>query len=203
MSDPDERSPRPFGRPRDAEVDEALHEAALELFIEKGLDRMTLEQVARRADTTRAAIYRRWHRKNDMVVAAIGWLREQLEQGFAGWQEMALEEICARILDFAPQTLADDRLLRLQARVIGSMPDHPELMQAYRAAYYEPRRRAFARILGQAKADGRLPADADIEIMMDMYASALLTHMLYAAGSDRVDSRAWLERLFRQLGWIG
>lgn len=203
MPESDERPSRPSGRPRDAEVDEALHRAALELFIEQGLDRMTFEQVAKRAGTTRAAIYRRWNRKTDMVVAALGRLRERYEQDFGVWQEMTLAEICARLLDVAPQMLAGDRLLRLQARVIGSLPDHPELMRAYRAAYYEPRRRAFVRILDQAKADGRLSADADVEILMDMYASAMVTRMLLADGSGEADLRAWLERLLRQLGWIG
>src|SRR5439155_3363439 len=62
--------PRPPGRPRSAEADEAILEAAVELFAEVGLEGLTVEGVAARAGVGKATIYRRYPGKADLVVAA-------------------------------------------------------------------------------------------------------------------------------------
>ena len=63
-------SARRPGRPRSAEADEAILEAAIELFAEVGLDGLTVEGVAARAGVGKATIYRRYPSKVDLVVAA-------------------------------------------------------------------------------------------------------------------------------------
>src|SRR5438132_7533609 len=58
------------GRPRSAEADEAILEAAVDLFAEVGLEGLTVEGVAARAGVGKATIYRRYPGKVDIVVAA-------------------------------------------------------------------------------------------------------------------------------------
>ncbi len=48
------------GRPRDAAADKAILRAALELFIEHGIEGASFEQIARRAGVARTTVYRRW-----------------------------------------------------------------------------------------------------------------------------------------------
>lgn len=59
------------GRPRDPHVDAAIREAALDLLVEEGFARMSMEAVATRAGVGKAAIYRRWDSKTALVVDAI------------------------------------------------------------------------------------------------------------------------------------
>jgi AcrR family transcriptional regulator len=59
------------GRPRDPHVDSAIRKAALELLVEEGFARMSMEAVATRAGVGKAAIYRRWDNKTALVVDAI------------------------------------------------------------------------------------------------------------------------------------
>lgn len=49
----------------------ALLAVALDLLAEVGYDRMSLDEVARRAHTSKATLYRRWPGKADLVVAAL------------------------------------------------------------------------------------------------------------------------------------
>jgi AcrR family transcriptional regulator len=58
------------GRPRSAEADGAILEAAVDLFAEGGFDGLTVEGVAARANVGKATIYRRYPCKVDMVIAA-------------------------------------------------------------------------------------------------------------------------------------
>jgi len=50
-------------RPRSDEVDKAILRATSELLSERGLDAMTIEDVAARAGVGKSSIYRRWPTK--------------------------------------------------------------------------------------------------------------------------------------------
>lgn len=55
------------GRPRDPRIDAAILAAAAELVVEVGYSGLTLAAVAKRAGTTKTALYRRWSSKAELV----------------------------------------------------------------------------------------------------------------------------------------
>ncbi|HSV38972.1 MAG TPA: TetR/AcrR family transcriptional regulator [Nocardioidaceae bacterium] len=59
------------GRPRDPKADTRIRAAAAQLMVERGFDRMTVDDVAERAGVGKATVYRRWPSKSDLAVAAI------------------------------------------------------------------------------------------------------------------------------------
>jgi AcrR family transcriptional regulator len=62
---------RPRQRRRGKELEAALLEAAWEELVSAGFARLTMESVAARARTGVAVLYRRWPRKDDLVLDAI------------------------------------------------------------------------------------------------------------------------------------
>lgn len=58
-------------RRRGEELEAALLEAAWEELVEAGFGKLTMESVAARARTGVAVLYRRWPRKDELVIAAI------------------------------------------------------------------------------------------------------------------------------------
>jgi AcrR family transcriptional regulator len=66
------RAPRPQRqRRRGEELEAALLEAAWDELAEVGFGKLTMESVAARARTGVAVLYRRWPRKDDLVLAAL------------------------------------------------------------------------------------------------------------------------------------
>ncbi|MFV0258832.1 MAG: TetR/AcrR family transcriptional regulator [Acidimicrobiales bacterium] len=59
-----------MGRPRDAAIDGAVMAAARELLAEIGYDGVTMDATAARAGTSKAAIYRRFQSKAELMFAA-------------------------------------------------------------------------------------------------------------------------------------
>ncbi len=57
---------------------ERLLDAAAEVFVEQGYDKGVVTDIARRAGATTGAIYARWPDKNEMMVAALNHLFEQI-----------------------------------------------------------------------------------------------------------------------------
>ena len=75
---PLERARRASGRPRSAEADEAILQAALELMAESGYRALTMEQVRERSGVGKATIYRRYGSKEELVAAAIVHLNSDI-----------------------------------------------------------------------------------------------------------------------------
>src|SRR6202020_1073962 len=55
------------GRPRDPRIDAAILTATADLLVQIGYSNLTLAAIAERAGTTKAALYRRWSSKAELV----------------------------------------------------------------------------------------------------------------------------------------
>ena len=59
------------GRPRDPQIDSAVLDATLAVLDGSGYARLTVEEVARRAGTTKPAVYRRWPTRQLLALEAL------------------------------------------------------------------------------------------------------------------------------------
>ncbi|MFF0814704.1 TetR/AcrR family transcriptional regulator [Rhodococcus sp. NPDC003318] len=64
------------GRPRDPQVDRAVLQATVELLVETGYQKTTIQAIARRAQVSAPAIYRRWATREMIIEDAIFGLQE-------------------------------------------------------------------------------------------------------------------------------
>jgi AcrR family transcriptional regulator len=192
------------GRPRDAGTDGAILRAGLELFIERGVEGTSMEQIAKRAGVGKPSIYRRWPNKEDLIAAAMETLVvEEVEwadrdaintQSPYALVEAAIDRAAAAVT--APQYRA------LVARVFGSAVSHPQLMAAYWERYIKPRRQLAALLLDRARKHGTVAADADAEVAIDMMVGAVTYRVLQPDPPDTEQMRRYLTEVYRQVGLL-
>lgn len=195
---------RTRGRPRDPAADAAILAAAFELFLERGVEGASMEQVAKRAGVGKLTVYRRWSSKEELIAGAI----EAGIEAEALWP--ANEEIAATppsefieaTLPMAADLAATPRYRQLIARVLGTAVSHPALMETYWNHYLVPRRQATAAMLEQAKREGALPADSDVEVLIDMLAGAVMYRVLQPNPPDAAEMRRYLRALYTQVGLL-
>jgi AcrR family transcriptional regulator len=192
------------GRPRDPALDTAILTAALELFLERGIEGMSIEQVAKRAGVGKPTVYRRWPAKERLVADAIAALvgtdihwptREEIDG-------TPPHELVRRNLDAAARTAADPGFRALVAQVYGSAVTHPLLMQTYWDHYIVPRRTLTKALLKRAQADGAVAADADVDVLVDMVAGAVTYRVLQPNPPTIRQMRRYLESAYRQVGLL-
>jgi AcrR family transcriptional regulator len=170
-----EAEARPPGRPRSLEADEAILEAAVELFAEGGLDGLTVEGVAARANVGKATIYRRYPSKVDLVIAASRSFAldgDDLppDTGSTRADLLALVNWLIAMLTATPLGRALPMMVADRARV-------PELAEAHRALVEEKRAR-HREVVGRAVARGDLRADVDLEAVIDAYVGPVFYRFL-------------------------
>jgi AcrR family transcriptional regulator len=78
-------TPAAKSSPRIERTQQALLEALLELIVEQGYDRTTVEDILRRADVGRTAFYAHFENKRDLLLnrfSTIPWLQRRVDGGF-------------------------------------------------------------------------------------------------------------------------
>lgn len=192
------------GRPRDAGTDAAILRAGLELFIERGVEGTSMEQIAKRAGVGKPAIYRRWPNKENLIAAAM----ETLVAEDVVWADQnAIDtqspyELVQAAIDSAAAAVATPQYRALAARVFGSAVSHPQLMAVYWERYIKPRRQLAARLLDRAREYGTVAADADAEVAIDMMVGAVTYRVLQPDPPDASQMRRYLTEVYRQIGLL-
>jgi AcrR family transcriptional regulator len=192
------------GRPRDPEADAAILRAALDLFIEGGVEGTSIEQIAKRAGVGKLTVYRRWSSKEELLAQAIESARDRVQDATSVEDpaEVSMTELIERALPAAAEALADDRFRTLVARIFGSSKSHPALMATYWEHYIVPRRHATRVLLEQAKKEGVLAEDTDMDVLIDMMVGGVLYRAIQPGPLDVAEARRYLEAVYRQAGLL-
>ncbi len=192
------------GRPRSKALDTAIMRAALDMFIERGIAGVSIEQVAKRAGVGKPTVYRRWSTKEQLVADAIEehvstdvqWpTQEQIAAGSS-------RELLRRNITGAARTATDPCFRALIAQIYGSAVTHPRLMQTYWDRYIRPRRDLAVAMLERAQRDGSVDGDADLEVLVDMLAGAVTYRLLQPNPPTERQMRRYLEAAYRQAGLL-
>lgn len=151
------------GRPRNPHISESAIAAALELLDEQGYSEVTFEAVARRAGTSRPAIYRRWSSRPALVLSALTAVLAVPEQPDTGCTLCDIEE-SFQVFLAAYRRIRPEVLSALYADCAAD----PDLRQRYVDTIVEPARTAVGGTLQRAKARGDLRQDSDDELLLDL-----------------------------------
>lgn len=172
------QSARTLGRPRSAEADRAILDAALEIFAEQGYDGLTIEGVAARAGVGKATIYRRYPSKVDLVMAAASCLAQAATpEPDTGSVADDLRVLARGLVHVLTQTVVG----RVVPQIVAEVPRNPELAAAYRE-FVASRRRVVIAALERGIARGELRADTDAELVADLGAGPIFYRHLVSGG---------------------
>lgn len=169
---------RTASRPRvEGEREDEILDSTVELLIELGYDRLTMDAVAKRARASKATLYRRWETKASLVVEALirakksprvgdhdtGSLRGDLLSTFCGHE--GINETATQVL----------------GSVITALSTDPEFASQFREKFIAPKVAVTQAIYRRAQDRGEISADIDLEVIGPALAGILL-HRTFILG---------------------
>lgn len=166
------------GRPRSPEIDAAVLDATLTVLDTAGYGRFSIEEVARRAGTTKPAIYRRWPTRQHLVLAALARRLGEVRIPNSDCTLCDLDE-ALRVFVVAFQCLPPGVLAPLLADCTAT----PELHAAFMATLFDPPREAVRQTITRAIARGDLRADLDLTLTLDLLGSLVHYRALFGHAS--------------------
>ena len=168
-------SPRPPGRPRSVQRDQAILAAALQELTDIGFDAMSIEGVAARAHVGKTTIYRRWPSKEALVLAAIQSLQAEapiLDTGNLRADLRAMVEHALALGSSSPV------LQKLAFRAATELAAKPEMLQGLLMQVLPTRFHEFAELIERAREHGELRADLNTDVALGMIAGPIFYHWL-------------------------
>ena len=166
------------GRPRSEQAEQAIIEATLDLFAERGFEGVCVEAVAARAGVGKATIYRRWPTKEELLLAALGSMKSPFPEPTGNVRNDLVAQLTVMCED-----RADPRKARRYALLLGEGQKYPRLMKRYKETVVGPRHDAIREVIRRGMATGELRADADVEIALLALTGTVLAKEKAADGS--------------------
>jgi AcrR family transcriptional regulator len=171
------------GRPREVRLDGAILAATLELVAEVGIHDFRMDDVAERAGVGKAAIYRRYRSKDELVTATVAALVSEITVPDTG---STREDLLALMCE-AVEVYRDPVKAGVMPSLVGAMPQRPALARAIRGGFLAQRRAALRAVLDRGVARGDLRADLDVELALDVLGGALFYRLLVTGGPIDAD----------------
>jgi AcrR family transcriptional regulator len=140
------------------------------ILAEVGYGKLSMDGVARRAHAGKAAIYRRWPAKQDMVLDAVASIslpvRETLSSG----------DLVSDVVDIVRSVddwLGESRMSRIMPDLLAEAKRNRDLADALSARLGVTRREYGHAVLEEARRRGELGADVDVEYALDLMAAPI------------------------------
>lgn len=138
-----------------------------------------MEAVARRAGVGKAALYRRWKSKRDMIAALIAdWGGQATEIPDTGTLEGDLEVFLTAMLKW----FQDPVTSRIFPDLVAEAQRDPKLKALLYSGFRVRRRGAAEKMLRRAIERGELPHGVDLELALDLMAAPLFWRAIVAQG---------------------
>ena len=153
------------GRPRSEEVERAILKATATLLDERGLQALTIEDVAALAKVGKTSIYRRWPSKGILALEAFlsefllfqppvdtGTLAGDLNAALSAWVG----------------AVAGTAMGRTLVALIAEAQSDPELASEWSKRVVMTARSQHRMMIDRAIARDEIPEDSDVDVLMDM-----------------------------------
>jgi len=183
-----ETQARRRGRQRSAETEQVILQVTRELLVECGVQGLTIEKVAARAGAAKTTIYRRWRDKDELALAVVLDMVEQVVK------LPELGDTRAELLAFvnaAVKVLGSTLMGRVMQGLVSDLATDPELAQAFRDRVVSVRDGEVARLVERGIARGDLRPDTNPETAHELLIGPVYYRLLL---SGRPLDRAFAKR---------
>ncbi|MGH3640394.1 MAG: TetR/AcrR family transcriptional regulator [Mycobacterium sp.] len=176
-----------LGRPRDSRIDDAVLRATVELIGDAGYADLSVDAIAKRAGTSKPAVYRRWPSKAHLVHEAVFPLGEHTALPVTGSLHGDVREMLRRTARVLNTPAARAALPGL----VGEMAADPTLHTALLERFGDILTRGMGDYLAAAAARGEVRADVTAPDLAEAIAGLTFVALLNRGAA--LDD-AWVER---------
>jgi AcrR family transcriptional regulator len=164
-----------MARTRSTDAHNRVLEAALELFVEKGIEPTTMDALAAASGVSKATIYKHWPEGKEPLLMELLLVIVGIEDDIPEQDTGNLFTDLERVLNDKPRHARPEDQKRLMPQMVAYSATHQEFGNAWRTRVMERPRKRIRRILTAAMSEGRLPDGMDMNICFAL----LLGPMMY------------------------
>ncbi|WPB87872.1 TetR/AcrR family transcriptional regulator [Streptomyces malaysiensis] len=152
------------GRPREADLDQRILVATLELLARLGYDGTSVAAVAEVVGVTKPTIYLRWASKEELITTAVATLaRDNPDNAIEDvWEALLLE------ITFFHQAISRKHGMGLIGTMLAQEAPRPQLLELFRQKVAGARRARIRSVLLRGQARGQIREDIDLDVVVNL-----------------------------------
>ncbi|WP_157768956.1 TetR/AcrR family transcriptional regulator [Pseudarthrobacter sulfonivorans] len=193
----DTASGRAPGRPRDTTLEAAVLAATVDLLLEGDTRDVTIAAITERSGVSRAAVYRRWASREELLAAALDSVRSGVELTRRG---SSLETILSAYEQAA--VAVDGRVGKLVKKRVALGLENESLRALSWERHVSRRRAPIAAEIRRGIEAGELDPSVDVEAMIDLINGLYYYQFVVRADSDDEETRSRVHAAVK-LVWEG
>ncbi|QBX54286.1 TetR/AcrR family transcriptional regulator [Nocardioides seonyuensis] len=164
-------------RPRvEGDREAEILDATIEVLVEVGYDRLTMDAVAQTAKASKATLYRRWESKPALVFDAVCSRKVAHPEPDTGSLRQDLIEAYCGVGAFG-----DSQAPAVLAAVVTAMSRDEEFAETYRRDFIGPKIEVSRRIYQRAIERGEIPPHVDVDLLAPA-AAGIVLHRVFLLG---------------------
>ncbi|TWD79711.1 TetR family transcriptional regulator [Kribbella amoyensis] len=159
--------------------EEEILAATVDVLVELGYDRLTMDAVATAAKASKATLYRRWSSKAELVVDSISRAKgcpvpDDVDTGSLRGDLIALS---------CDQGGFDELPMSVMAGLLTALHRDADLQEAFRERFLAPRLEVMSRVYERAAERGELAPGTDVELLAQTL-PAVVVHRAFVLGIE-------------------
>ncbi|WP_120521466.1 TetR/AcrR family transcriptional regulator [Arthrobacter celericrescens] len=177
------------GRPRDTTLEATVLSATVDLLLERDTREVTMTAITERSGVSRAAIYRRWPSREELIAAALDSVRSEVEITPSG-------SCLDTILDTYEQAseVVDGRVGTLIKKRVALGLENEKLRALSWERHVSRRREPVAAEIRRGMETGEIDPGVDVEAMIDLI-NGMYYYQLVVRSAGSEDPAAARERV--------
>ncbi|MDX1930941.1 MAG: TetR/AcrR family transcriptional regulator [Pirellulaceae bacterium] len=159
----EEYQPKPRGRPKDQQRRARIVESAMKLFLEHGMQAVSIEVIASHAGVSNRTVYSHFATKQDLLWAVIVQASESMRPMIQGSETLTLAELRNQLIEFGValvSLLTTPTIVKLGNLMLSEAARHPDLAKQFYDWGPRSGQLALAQLLESAKQRKLIAEDA-------------------------------------------
>lgn len=163
-----------MARTKSAQAHQKVLQAAVDLFVERGIDAASMDAIAERSGVSKATIYKHWPDKSKLALEALSFLFGLYEEP-PKFDSGSLRQDFVDVLTYQPAAERQELKSRLMPQVWSYAARNREFGEQWRSRVVEPPQMRLRALLKRGMAQGKLISGIDLNAGVAL----LLGPMLY------------------------
>lgn len=135
-----------------------MREHLVQMLAERGPDGFSVDELATRSQVSKAAIYRRYRCRDELIEAGF----EAINESMPDVSGLGVRDGLIRLLEWVRQAVASG----MTGTWLVAMQQRPQLREVYMTNVVAPRREALAKVLRAGQRQGLIVPEADLDVLL-------------------------------------
>ncbi|MCZ8542309.1 TetR/AcrR family transcriptional regulator [Psychrobacillus psychrodurans] len=167
------------GRPRSIDVDKRIIDATLNLLAEVGVEKISIETIATKAEVGKSSIYRRWKNKDDLILDALEQLKPEFNISIKGKLDDILFELSQNFAEQMNNPLGKQMLSLL----ISTLSSNSKISESYWENHSLPKTKEISNLLQKYIEEENIRKDVNLDLISEFLIGFIIYQLLLKPSS--------------------